>query len=57
MKEQTKSEKEGRMLFNARFGKFGETNIENVKLGESEKGREEFKKLISNINLNVKGNE
>jgi len=57
MKQQTKPEKEGIMLLHASTGKFGETNIENVNLGESEKGRQEFKKLISNINLNLKGNE
>ena len=44
------------MLLHAQTGKFSKTDIENVKLGESREGVQEFKKLISNINLNVKGN-
>jgi len=53
MKPQTESEKEGRMLLNANSGKIGK----DVELEASKEGVEEFKELVKDINLNVKGND
>jgi|DEB0MinimDraft_6_1074348.scaffolds.fasta_scaffold06214_2 hypothetical protein len=53
MEPQTKPKQEAVMLLHTSAGKFGN----NVELETSKQGVEEFKKLITNINLNKKENE
>jgi hypothetical protein len=52
MKPINKPKQEAVMLLHASTGKFGN----NVELEASEEGAEEFKELISNINLNKNEN-